>query len=245
MALSAPYILVAQTPVAQTPSPASSKPSTGLSAGLPANPPTQAQPDTSTPAAPQTPAQRPPHRAEVTYTQGQVSVIANNSSLNQILREIGRETGMKITGGVADERVYGKYGPSPASDVLAALLEGTGSNMLLLHTDETTPGELVLTPRQGGPTPPNPNAPGFDDDNGPAEDAAPPPSNLQPTEQAPPPPVRNQPPPGANGAPPASTDQSTPAPTTDSNDPNGVKTPQQIYEQLQKLRQQQQTPPSN
>lgn len=236
MALSAPCILAAQTPT-----PASSKPSTGLSAGLPANPPTQAQPDTSTPAVPPPPAQRPPHRAEVAYTQGQISVIADNSSLNQILREISRETGMKITGGVTDERVYGKYGPSPAADVLATLLEGTGSNMLLLHNDSTTPGELVLTPRQGGPTPPNPNAPGFDDDS-PVDDAASPPPASQPAEQAPR--NRNQPPPGANGAPPASTDQSTPA-STDTSDPNGVKTPQQIYEQLQKLRQQQQTPPSN
>jgi hypothetical protein len=230
MALTAPCILAAQAP-----DPAQSKPP----AGLPANPPTQTAPEASTPEPPQTPAQRPPHRAEITYTQGQLAVIADNSSLNQILREIGRETGIKITGGVTEERVYGKYGPSSAADVLAALLDGTGSNMLLLHTDSATPGELVLTPRQGGPTPPNPNAPGFDDDNNPPDDSSPPPPS-QATEQP-----RNPPPSGANGAPPVSTGQNTPA-TTDSSDPNspnGVKTPQQIYDQLQKMRQQQQTPP--
>ncbi len=189
-------------------------------------------------AAPQTPAQRPARHAEVTYSQGQLAVKADNSSLNQILREIGRQTGIKITGGVTDERVFGNYGPAPTSDVLAALLDGTASNLLLLQSDASTPGELILTPRQGGPTPPNPNAPGFDDE-GSSDDA-----------QQPPPPVRNTVTPegvpaaaigfgGNNQASPST----TPAATTDPNDPNAVKTPQQIYEQLQRLRQQQQQTP--
>lgn len=111
------------------------------------------------PSAPST----PPHRATVTYAAGLLDVRADNSSLNQILRAIGNLTGMKITGGVTDERVFGNYGPAEPSTILATLLDGTGSNMLLRESADNAPAELILTPRNGGPTPPNPNAPGFDD----------------------------------------------------------------------------------
>jgi len=97
--------------------------------------------------------------AEVAYLQGQLEITADNSSLNQILREIARKTGMKITGGVIDQRVYGKYGPAAPAEVLSILLDGTGSNMLLTQTASDVPAELVLTPREGGPTPPNPIPP--------------------------------------------------------------------------------------
>jgi hypothetical protein len=97
--------------------------------------------------------------AEVTYANGMLTVAADNSSLNQILREIARQTGMKVTGSVSDERVFGRYGPSTPARVLASLLEGTGSNMLLRETASNAPAELVLTPREGGPTPPQPAAP--------------------------------------------------------------------------------------
>jgi hypothetical protein len=104
-----------------------------------------------------------PRRAQVSFVDRQLNVRANDSSLNQILRAISRETGLKITGGVADQRVYGNYGPASTSSVLATLLDGTGTNILLLEGDAVTPPELILTPRGGGPTPPNPDAPGFDD----------------------------------------------------------------------------------
>jgi hypothetical protein len=98
------------------------------------------------------------HDAVVHSVGGKVEVVADGSSLNQILREIGRVTGMKITGSVADEPVYGSYGPAPASEVLSMLLDGTGSNMLLREPTAAAPGELILTPRTGGVTPPDPNA---------------------------------------------------------------------------------------
>lgn len=162
----------------------------------------------------QTP-QPPQHPARVTYANGQLFVSANNSSLNQILRDIARETGMKITGGVTDERVFGQYGPASPSKILGELLDGTGSNMLLLQATTATPAELILTPRQGGPTPPNPNA----------------------VEEEPlPPPVRPQYP--IATPPEANAPRNTSGPAQQS--PNAPKTPQQIYEQLQRMRQQQQ-----
>ena len=85
----------------------------------------------NTPSAPET---KPPVRSDlkVDYAGGRLSVNASNASLNQILQEIAGRTGMKITGGVSDERVFGQYGPSSPSVVLVALLDGTGSNMLLV-----------------------------------------------------------------------------------------------------------------
>jgi hypothetical protein len=96
-------------------------------------------------------------KLSVDYVAGKLFVTANNASLNQILLQVSRSIGMKITGSVADEPVYGQYGPSTPSIVLSALLDGTGTNMLLID-DVKGSMELILTPRQGGPTPPNPNA---------------------------------------------------------------------------------------
>lgn len=159
----------------------------------------------------------PKQPAHVTYANGQLTVSASNSSLNQILRDIASETGMKITGGVADERVFGQYGPAAPSKVLGDLLDGTGSNMLLVHATAATPAELVLTPRLGGVTPPNPNA--YHDD---------------------PPPPRPQYPIAAPVNP-----RGDPANAEPTRSPNDVKTPQQIYEQLEQMRQQRQQQQSN
>lgn len=102
------------------------------------------------------------HRARVRYSDGILEVRADNSSLNQILRDISRQTGMKIVGGVADQRVFGVYGPAPAATVLQTLLDGTGTNVLLQETPEHAPEELVLTPRTGGVTPPGPSSATYD-----------------------------------------------------------------------------------
>ncbi len=217
------------------------------SAAVPMNAQAQSLSTSSTAgqALPLTPAQRPAHRAEVIFKDGQLSVSAENASLNQILREIGRQTGIAISGGVAEERVFGKYGPAPASDLLATLLDGTGSNVLLIPGEDGAKGQLILTPRHGGPTPPNPNAPGFDDDaptdnenvqrlrqpnqQGVSLYGATPPTQAAPASVVP--------------ATPPGTGASAPANATDPQSPNGVKTPQEIFQQLQQLRQQQQSQP--
>jgi hypothetical protein len=98
----------------------------------------------------------------VTYADGLLQVRADNSSLNQILREVSQQTGMKIIGGVADQRVFGSYGPAPAATVLQTLLDGTGTNILLQESPTHAPEQLVLTPQTGGPTPPPPSSPSYD-----------------------------------------------------------------------------------
>jgi hypothetical protein len=241
-------------------------------AAAPVAAPAPAAQITQPPPAP-TPAATPASRANVTYANGLLSVSATNSSLNQILREISRQTGMKITGGVTDERVFGNYGPGSPAKILVTLLDGTGSNVLLVQSNglssNAAPAELVLTPRHGGPTPPNPNAPGFNDGADPADPdgrRAPQTISNRPLElpsvpvPAPQTPSTNN----AVGSPigtpigspigtpigtpiapttPPATPPATPtdpnAPATQDQSPNGVKTPQQIYDQLLKLRQQQ------
>src|ERR1700761_6974829 len=87
--------------------------------------------------------------ANVTYAGGRLSVSAHNSSLHQILRDISRATGMRVTGDVDEERVFGSYGPATPLVTVSALLEGTGSNVLLVHSSPNNAAmELVLTPRR-------------------------------------------------------------------------------------------------
>jgi hypothetical protein len=209
---------------------------------LPANSPTTLPaPIAAQPATPTTPT-TPAHHATVTYAAGMLNVRADNSSLNQILREISRLTGMKITGGVVDERVFGNYGPAEPSTILATLLGGTGSNILLRESDTNSPTELVLTPRNGGPTPPNPSAPGFDDgaeDLPPHDVVQPVQPRLLPTRPGFPrasiPPQATQPPSGpqsipqpannVNGSPSNTSPTASTLPVTDSVPTDAVPTP--------------------
>ena len=137
---------------AQTPVP-------GAHSVLPATPPTTAANASAPLAATFTGvASSRPQVATVSYSDGLLDVRANNSSLNAILREVARATGMRLTGSVADQRVFGNYGPSDPATVLATLLDGTGANMLFREAAEM-PAELILTPRTGGPSPPSPPSP--------------------------------------------------------------------------------------
>ncbi len=192
-----------------------------------------AQPTALPPARQESP--EPAHHMEVAYIDGKLAVDATNASLNQILREVAHKTGIKITGGVADERVFGQYGPSTPAIVLAALLDGTESNMLLVD-DAKGSSELILTPRHGGATPPNPNAASLrgesEDEEGTERRYQPPIRPFQPPVATGRGPISANPDGSPSTAPPAAPDQG------DSSQPNsGPKTPQQIYDQLQRQRQ--------
>lgn len=179
--------------------------------------------------------------ATVRYAQGELEISADNSSLNQILYEISRVTGMKISGGVADQAVYGKYGPASPTAVLARLLEGSGCNMLLMESSSARPEELILTPRQGGATPPSPNA------TGPNADAAvnanqPAGAHLPPVNPGMVPPEILQKVPGAaellqRANAPQPTDGTDTQPASSTQD--GSQSPQDIYRQLKQMMSQQ------
>jgi hypothetical protein len=226
-------LALAASTLAQAPHPPQTPPaSPQLPSTLPATATTTPEPPLI--LIPLTPAQLPPNRAQVTYADGTLSVSADNASLNQILRQISTDTGMKITGGVKDERVFGNYGPAPADQILSALLDGTGSNMVLVHGDGPAPAELILTSRQGGPTPPSPNAAAFNDK--PEPQTAPTPQAEQSAQPAGPAPIV----PPVTPASPGASNGTNPDNSSQPQSPNGVKTPQQIYEELQRMRQAQQ-----
>ncbi len=205
--------------------------------GLPPAAPTAgpaAMPHSQQPEAPRKLSQMPPTPARIELSGGRLTIVAENASLNQILREIADDTGMKITGGVIEERVFGNYGPASVSTVLNQLLDGAGSNVVLVQGERNTPPELILTPRNGGVTPPSPMSEAYRlPERSPVRDPGPriPPRAVAPAEV-----------PAARLAPPAvpSSTPAAPAPgTTTQQSPNGVKTPEQIYEELLKLPQNQ------
>lgn len=185
--------------------------------------PPVASPQPTQPAAPQQPQaapavapsllQQPAQEAQIVFAGDTLSIHADNSSLTAILRGFAAKSGMQVEGLSSDERVFGTFGPGTPRDVLADLLNGTAYNLVLLgDLSNGAPRQLILTPTTRGGGAPAAPAPEPDETV----------SNDQETADAPPDvPPPTPPPPGA-------------APG------NGVRTPQQLFEQLQRMRQGQQ-----
>jgi hypothetical protein len=113
--------------------------------------------DTMTPVPPQ-----------VSYQNGQLTIVAPNSTLGDILRAVRKQTGAEIEIPTANDRVVTHLGPGPAQEVMADLLNGSRFNYVLLGSP-TNAGVLtrvVLVAKSGGaaevaiagnqPTPPQP-----------------------------------------------------------------------------------------
>jgi hypothetical protein len=84
----------------------------------------------------------------VSWDNRGLEIEASNSSLNHILHLVAVETGAKLEGLTQDQRVFGRYGPGPASDVLWKLLDGSGYNVLMIGGPGTdTPLKIVLSVR--------------------------------------------------------------------------------------------------
>ncbi|MHB8302005.1 MAG: hypothetical protein ACYDC6_04070 [Acidobacteriaceae bacterium] len=99
--------------------------------------------------------------AAVNLKDGQLTVNANNSDLTQILQHVADISGMTIDGLSKSTRVFGVYGPGNPSDVLTALLVGTGYNFLLVgNTSDGAPSKLLLIAQ-------NDNVPALPPANGP------------------------------------------------------------------------------
>jgi hypothetical protein len=111
--------------------------------------------------------QKPAVPPQVTYDNRQLTIVAENSTLGDILRAVKAKTGASIDlPPNANSRVVIHLGPGPSRDVLATLLNGTLFNYVLLGTanDPTAVGKIILTPKPTGPetqsvaanTPPQP-----------------------------------------------------------------------------------------
>jgi len=102
------------------------------------------------PAPPLAPGQMPASPPEVTFNAGQLTITAPNSTLGDILRAVRTQTGAAVdVPANATERVVGKFGPGPARDVLASLLNGSHFNYLLLGSANNPYAldRVILTPR--------------------------------------------------------------------------------------------------
>jgi hypothetical protein len=168
---------------------------------------------------------------QVSYEGGLLTIVAPNSSLGDILRSVRKHTSADIeVPATASERVVTRLGPAPAREVMAELLNGSRFNYILLGSpaDPNALVRVVLVAK----TPDTPTGQPAQGENGAA------PTPVAAVAEAPEPEV-------AEEATDDSADQSAaeaeqPAPPPDQ---PGVKTPQQLLQEMQQrqlLMQQQQ-----
>jgi len=95
---------------------------------------------------------------QVTFENNQLTIVAPNSTLADILRAVRKSTGAEIDVPAAPERVVTRLGPGPAREILADLLNGSRFNYVLLGApgDDTALTRVVLVAK-GVPEPMTPN----------------------------------------------------------------------------------------
>lgn len=184
--------------------------------------------------SPPTPEQMPARPPQVAFKNGQLTIVAQNSTLADILRAVRLQTGAAIeVPPNATERVFTKLGPGPARDVLASLLNGSHFNYVMLGApdDPSVIQHVILTSKagEGSPAATTPNV-----------NAAMP--NAQPNQE---PDAMAQPEDPATDEGQTAVDQGE-QPTdqapedTDQNGQPVAKTPEQLLRELQQQQQQQQ-----
>ena len=98
---------------------------------------------------------------QVTYENNQLTIVAPNSTLADVLRAVRKTTGADIDVPAAPERVVTHLGPGPARDVLADLLNGSRFNYVMLGAagNDSALTRVVLVAKTEGATTPNQPAP--------------------------------------------------------------------------------------
>src|SRR5215469_15316746 len=88
---------------------------------------------------------------QVTFENNQLTIVAPNSTLGDILKAVRKQTGADIEVPAAPERVVTHLGPGPAREVLADLLNGSRFNYVLLGSpsDEAALTRVVLVAKSG------------------------------------------------------------------------------------------------
>jgi hypothetical protein len=99
------------------------------------------------------PSQKPSVPPEVSYKNGSLTIVAENSTLGDILRAVHVQTGAAIdVPSNATERVASRLGPGPARDVLASLLHGSHFDYVIMGTSDNpnAVARVVLMTRTQG-----------------------------------------------------------------------------------------------
>ena len=182
---------------------------------------------------------------QVTLRDGLLTIVADNSTLGDVLKAVQRVTGANIEdpGGSSGERVYFRGGPGAPRDVLASLLNGSRYDYILLGSPQqpkalarviltmrqraaARPVAVAATPARSVPAPPPADTTDSEDTSEPA--AIPPPAT----------PVQPQPAPAAAPPPGVPQQPGQPAPGQPAQ-PGQVRSPEQMLQELQKMQQQQ------
>jgi hypothetical protein len=113
--------------------------------------------DTSGESAAQAMATRP----QVTFQNGLLGILAENSTMGDVLRAVQRATGASIDfPGFASERVNVNLGPGPLRDIVTSLLDGSRYDYILLASQQSNSIERILLTmrRDSGGSAPSSNA---------------------------------------------------------------------------------------
>lgn len=113
----------------------------------------QPAPPPVAPVVPLRPEQMPATPPVITFADGQLTITATNSTLGDILRGVRNQTGANVdVPSNATERVVGIFGPGPARDVLSSLLNGSHFNYVLMGSATNAEGldRVILTTKPVG-----------------------------------------------------------------------------------------------
>jgi hypothetical protein len=238
---------LAQTPAVQTPQAATLKPAPAASATPARTAKAHAKKTTPVVEVPQAPPppptleQQPPTPPQVSYLNGQLTIDSKNATLLQVLSSVQSQTGasVDIPPGAGSERVVARLGPGTPRDVLASLLNGSKFNYVILGEPNAGGVQKVILMAKTAP------AGGTSAVNATQDNYHPPiqPQAVEPPEDEYPqnePDVENQPVPGQPGIP--GGEQGVPeGPNPGLNQAQpGVRTPEQMLQDLQRMQQQQQ-----
>jgi hypothetical protein len=181
--------------------------------------------------------QYPAKPPRVTFRNGQLTVLAENSTLPDILTAIHQRTGaaLELPSALGTERVAAKLGPASTGEVLADLLNGSRFDYIVLNRleDPSSPERIILRVKSTGDNNnQNNNNNGYN--NGYNNVA-----NAQPGYQPLPQPVE-VPETVPEEEVPEEQPQPEPAvmPGGDQNNQGNAKTPEQLLEELRQLQQQ-------
>jgi hypothetical protein len=98
------------------------------------------------------PPEPPKPKVTVGFQNGLLSINADKATLAEVLYEIHTQTGAEIAvpAGAEQEQVFTALGPAPPKDVLAALLDGSPYNFILVGSSSNPNAlERVLLSRKG------------------------------------------------------------------------------------------------
>jgi AMIN domain len=96
----------------------------------------------------------PKARVEVRFSRGMLSIHADKATLSDVLLEVHRFTGaeIQIPPEAQQEQMVADIGPSPAREAMAALLNGSHFNFIMVGSDRDPNAlhSVILTAKEGG-----------------------------------------------------------------------------------------------